>query len=78
MPEYKKHLSEIAVEEFIEAVKVIAEDSGGIIRINSRDEDMMRKYLVAQPIDGKGICVDICSNRVDIRSSAFGAIWSRR
>lgn len=78
MPEYKKHLSETAVDEFIEAVKVIAENYGGIIRISSRDEDMMRKYLVAQPIDGNGICVDICPRRAYVRSSAFGATWSRR
>lgn len=78
MPEYKKHLSETAVEEIIEAVKVIAEDSGGIIRFNSRDESMMRAYLAARPIDGKGIRVDIGPRRADIRSSAFEAIWSRR
>ena len=78
MPEYEKHLSETAVDEFIEAVKIIAENSGGIIYVSSRDEDMMRGYLVAQPIDGKGIRVDIGPRRANIISSAFEATWSRR
>jgi hypothetical protein len=78
MPEYEKHLSETAVDEIIEAVKVIAEKSGGIIRISPRDESMMRGYLAAQPIDGKGINVDIGPRRADIRSPAFEATWSRR
>lgn len=78
MLEYKKHLSETAVDDFIEAVRIIAENSGGIIRISSRDETMMREHLVAQPVDGKGINVDICPRKADIRSSAFEATWSRR
>lgn len=78
MPEYKKHLSETAVDEFIEAVKTIAEKSGGIIRISSRDESMMREHLIARPIDGKGIHVDIGPRRADISSSEFRAAWSRR
>lgn len=78
MPEYKKHLSETAVDEFIEAVKVITEHSGGIIRISSRDETMMREHLVSQLVDKNGIHMDITPRRADIRSSTFGATWSRR
>lgn len=78
MIEYKKHLSETAVDDFIEAVKIIAENSGGIIRISSRDETMMREHLVAQPIDGNGINVDIYPRKADIRCSEFEATWSRR
>lgn len=78
MPEYKKHLSETAVDEFIEAVKVVTENYGGVISISPRDEAMMRGYLVAQPIDGKGIRVDIDPRSANIESSTFGATWSRR
>ena len=78
MLEYKNHLSEASVEDFIEAVKIVAENAGGSIRITDRDENMMRSYLASQRIDGKGILVCVAPRRAEIRSSRFEASWSRR
>lgn len=78
MLEYKNHLSEASVEEFIEAVEIIAQEAGGSIRITDRDKNMMRSYLTSQRIDGKGILVCVAPRRADIRSSRFEASWSRR
>lgn len=78
MLEYKNHLSEASVEDFIKAVRIVAENAGGSIRITDRDEHLMRSYLTSQRVDGKGILVCVAPRRGDIRSSQFGASWSRR
>ena len=78
MLEYKDHLSEASVEDFIKAVKIVAKNAGGSIRITDRDENLMRSYLTSRRIDGKGISVCIAPRRADIRSSRFEASWSRR
>lgn len=78
MLEYKNHLSEASVEDFIEAVKIVAENAGGSIRITDRDENMMRSYLTSRMVDGKGILVCVAPRRAEIRSSRFEASWSRR
>lgn len=78
MLEYKNHLSEASVEDFIEAVKIVAKEAGGSIRITDRDERLMRSYLTSQRVDGTGILVCVASRRADIRSSRFEACWSRR
>lgn len=78
MLEYKNHLSEASVEDFIEAVKIIAYEAGGAIRITERDENMMRSHLTSRRIDGKGILMCVAPRRADIRSSRFEASWSRR
>lgn len=78
MLEYKDHLSEDSVEDFIKAVKIIAKNAGGSIRITDRDENLMRSYLTSQRIDGKGILVCVAPRRVDIRSGRFETSWSRR
>lgn len=78
MLEYKNHLSEASVEDFIKAVKIVAKEAGGGIRITERDENMMRSYLTSRRIDGKGILVCVAPRRADIRSSRFEASWSRR
>ena len=78
MLKYKNRLSEASVEDFIKAVKIVAENDGGSIRITDRDENMMRSYLTSRRIDGKGISVCIAPRRADIRSSRFEASWSRR
>lgn len=76
--EYKNHLSETSVEDFIKAVKIVAENDGGSIRITDRDENMIRSYLTSQRIDGKGILVCVAPRRAGIRSIRFEASWSRR
>lgn len=78
MLEYKNHMSEASVEDFIKAVKIVAENAGGSIRITDRDENLMRSYLTSQRIDGKGIMVCVAPRCADIRSSRFEASWSRR
>ena len=78
MLEYKDHLSEDSVEDFITAVKIIAKNAGGSIRITDRDENLMRSYLTSQRIDGKGILMCVAPRRAGIRSSRFEASWSRR
>lgn len=78
MLEYKDHLSEASIEDFIKAVKIVADKAGGAIRITDRDKNMMRSYLTSQRIDGKGILVCVAPRRADIRSSRFEASWSRR
>jgi hypothetical protein len=78
MLEYKDHLSEASVEDFIKAVKIVAENAGGSIRITDRDENMMRSYLTSRRVDGKGILVRVAPRRADIVSSRFEASWSRR
>ena len=78
MLEYKNHLSEASVEEFIEAVEIIAQEAGGSIRITDRDKNMMRSYLTSQRVDAKGVLLCVTSRRADIRSSLFEASWSRR
>ena len=78
MLEYKKHLSEASVEDFIKAVKIVADKAGGSIRITDRDENMMRSYLASRRIDGKGILLCVTPRRADIRSNRFEASWSRR
>lgn len=78
MLKYKNHLSEASVEDFIKAVRIVAKNAGGSIRITDRDENMMREHLIARPIDGKGISVCIAPRRADIRSSRFETSWSRR
>lgn len=78
MLEYKNHLSEASVEDFIKAVKIVAENAGGSTRITDRDEHMMRSYLTSRRVDGKGILVCVAPRRADIRSSRFEASWSRR
>ena len=78
MLKYKNRLSEASVEDFIKAVKIVAENDGGSIRITDRDENMMRSYLTSRRIDGKGISVCIAPRRADIISSRFEARWSRR
>lgn len=78
MLEYKDHLSEASVEDFIKAVKIVADKAGGSIRITDRDENLMRSYLTSRMVDGKGILVRVAPRRADIRSSRFEASWSRR
>lgn len=78
MLEYKDHLSEASVEDFIKAVKIVAKNAGGSIRITDRDENLMRSYLTSQRIDGKGILVCVAPRRADIRSRRFETSWSRR
>lgn len=78
MLEYKNHLSEASVEDFIKAVKIVAKNAGGSIRITERDENMMRSYLTSQRVDGKGILVCVAPRRAGIRSSRFETSWSRR
>lgn len=74
----KKRLSETAVDDFIKAVKIIAEGSSSGIRITDRDVSMMKRYLTAQHIDARGIRMDISKRRADINSAKFSATWSRR
>lgn len=78
MLEYKDHLSEASVEDFIKAVKIVAKEAGGAIRITDRDENMMRSYLTSRRVDGKGILMCVAPRRAEIRSSRFEASWSRR
>lgn len=78
MPEFKNHLSEASVEDFIKAVKIVAEEAGGSIRITDRDEHMMRSYLTSRRIDGRGILVCVAPRRAGIKSMQFEASWSRR
>lgn len=78
MLEYKDHLSEASVEDFIKAVKIVAKNTGGSIRITDRDENLMRSYLTSQRIDGKGILVCVAPRRAGIRSGRFETSWSRR
>lgn len=78
MLDYKTHLSETSVEDFIEAVKIVTDNIGGSIRITGRDENIMRSYLTSQRIDGKGILVCVAPRRAGIKSSRFEASWSRR
>lgn len=78
MPEFKNHLSEASVEDFIAAVETIANGTGGSIRITERDRNMMRLCLTSQRVDGKGILVCIAPRRVDIESRRFHTSWSRR
>lgn len=78
MLEYENRLSEASVEDFIKAVKIVADKAGGSIRITGRDENMLRLYMTSQRIDGKGTLVCVAPRRGDIRSSRFEASWSRR
>lgn len=77
MIESKNLLSETAVNEFIEAVKIVAKESGSGIKISLRDEMMMRRYLSSERIDSKGVKVIITPNRADMNSPRFSATWSR-
>lgn len=78
MIESKNLLSETAVNEFIEAVKIVANVSGSKIRISRHDEALMRMHLTAKPVDKTGIAVVIKPRRFDISSNRFEASWSRR
>lgn len=77
MIESKNLLSETAVNEFIEAVKIVAKESGSGIKISLRDELMMRMYLLSERIDSKGVKVVITPSRADMDSPRFSATWSR-
>lgn len=78
MPEFKNHLSETSVEDFIAAVDIVAKESSSNIRITERDRNLMRLYLTSQRIDSKGILVCIAPRHVGIESSRFHTSWSRR